>query len=401
MKNKTEELLTDTEVLEAFLIENPDLERLELLLSEFNLFEAVGVVRQELRHSDFLGFLLDPRQSHGLGDAFLTLFLRRVVQSSDLTSLPFSAIDLTLWDLADTEVKREWRRIDLLILSRTHKFAIVIENKIGTGEHSNQLQRYKATIKKEFKDWTFLGIYLTPDGEEPSDPAFLPCSYKVVHQAIGTLLQGRASMGEDVRAAIRHYDQLLQRHVVSESEIAALCHRIYQRHKRALDLIYEHRPDRVAFAQEILLNAARGHPGIELDQCSKNHVRFTPVEWDTGALRQGAGWTSTGRMVLFEFRGDYRGIVLQLYLGPGPLNVREHVFTAACELSAFQPPSSSLKRKWNALAKSQVVISISDLEELDEESIEERLVGFWERFVVDPLPDMVTELTEALEGIPD
>ena len=63
--------LTDTQVLEAFLIENPDLERLELLLSEFNLFEAVGVVRQELRHSDFLGFLLDPRQSHGLGDVYL------------------------------------------------------------------------------------------------------------------------------------------------------------------------------------------------------------------------------------------------------------------------------------------------------------------------------------------
>ena len=50
---------TDRQVLEAFLVENPDLERLELLLDEFNLFEAVGVVRQELRHSDFLGFLLD------------------------------------------------------------------------------------------------------------------------------------------------------------------------------------------------------------------------------------------------------------------------------------------------------------------------------------------------------
>ena len=108
----TSDNVPDHEVLEAFLIDNPDLEKLEILLAEFNLFEAVGVVRQELRHSDFLAFLLDPRQPHGLGDSFLSIFLRKVVQSSDLTGLPFSAIDVTLWDLADTEVRREWKNID-------------------------------------------------------------------------------------------------------------------------------------------------------------------------------------------------------------------------------------------------------------------------------------------------
>jgi len=67
----------DIAALERFLIGNLDLERLETLLGQFNLFEAVGVTRQELRHSDFLGFLLDPRAAHGLGDRFLTLFLRK------------------------------------------------------------------------------------------------------------------------------------------------------------------------------------------------------------------------------------------------------------------------------------------------------------------------------------
>jgi len=57
MTNQTP--VTGREALEDFLIENPDLERLEIMLGEFNLFEALGVVRQELRHSDFLGFLLD------------------------------------------------------------------------------------------------------------------------------------------------------------------------------------------------------------------------------------------------------------------------------------------------------------------------------------------------------
>jgi hypothetical protein len=47
-------------LLEAFIVDNPELERLEDLLSEFNLFEALGAVRQEIRHSDFLSYLLDP-----------------------------------------------------------------------------------------------------------------------------------------------------------------------------------------------------------------------------------------------------------------------------------------------------------------------------------------------------
>ena len=50
----------DLQALEH-LVGNEDLERLEALLDQFNIFEAIGVVNQELRHSDFLAYLLDPR----------------------------------------------------------------------------------------------------------------------------------------------------------------------------------------------------------------------------------------------------------------------------------------------------------------------------------------------------
>ena len=58
-------------LLEKFIIENVELENLESLLAQFNIFESIGAVKQELRHSDFLSFLLDPSQNHGLGDLFL------------------------------------------------------------------------------------------------------------------------------------------------------------------------------------------------------------------------------------------------------------------------------------------------------------------------------------------
>ena len=282
---ETDSDLSALEALEAFLIENPELERLQLILDEFNFFEAVGVVRQELRHSDFLGFLLDPQESHGMGDTFLTLFLRRVVQASDVTSLPFSAIDITLWDLAETEVRREWRNIDVLLVNAGHRFVIVIENKIDATEHSNQLQRYRETVEREFPGWDFAGIYLTPDGELPGDDAFIPVSYGLVQRAVATLIEGRSAISEEVRTAIRHYDQLLQRHVVSDSEIAELCRRIYLRHKQALDLIYEHRPDRVAHVQQVICDLIQNDPSLVLDQAAKSYVRFIPKAWDTEGLR--------------------------------------------------------------------------------------------------------------------
>ena len=40
-------------------------------------FSAAGVNRRELPQSDFLRFLLDPSEKHGLGDAFLKRFLQR------------------------------------------------------------------------------------------------------------------------------------------------------------------------------------------------------------------------------------------------------------------------------------------------------------------------------------
>lgn len=47
-----------------------------------------------------------------------------------------------------------------------------------------------------------------------------------------------------VRIVNEQYAEMLQRHLVTESEISALCRCIYAKHKRAFNLAYEHRPDR-------------------------------------------------------------------------------------------------------------------------------------------------------------
>lgn len=67
----------ENQVLTNFIINNPDLDRLQSMLSELNLFEAIGFIRQELKHSNLLAFLLSPNEKHGLGDRFLKKAAKR------------------------------------------------------------------------------------------------------------------------------------------------------------------------------------------------------------------------------------------------------------------------------------------------------------------------------------
>jgi hypothetical protein len=105
-------------LLETFLLDNPDLERVEALVDSFNIFEAIGAVRQELRHSDFLAYLLDPQQRHGLGARFLKRLLQKAVSRVEANSAPFNPIDLEIWSLGQTEVLREWENIDILYATK-------------------------------------------------------------------------------------------------------------------------------------------------------------------------------------------------------------------------------------------------------------------------------------------
>ena len=122
------------EALEKFVLHNEELAHLEELTGQFNLFEALGLVRQEIRHSNFLAWLMNPAQTHGLGDSFLKAFLMKTsVKASVKARMPgiektISPVDVDVWDLTETEIRREWRNIDITLLDESNKFVCVIEN---------------------------------------------------------------------------------------------------------------------------------------------------------------------------------------------------------------------------------------------------------------------------------
>ncbi|HEU5377985.1 MAG TPA: PD-(D/E)XK nuclease family protein [Ktedonobacteraceae bacterium] len=385
-------------VLEALVTNNADLEKLEALLGRFNLFEAIGVVKQELRHSYLLAFLLNPQKNHRLGDAFVKHLLKKalvIAQQSDM-DIPITLIDLDTWSFNDIEVRREWKNIDVLISDKFHKLAVIIENKIGSHEHSDQLQRYYQYIQDYYSDYRLIGLYLTPDGDQPSEGCYIPLDYGLVCTLLEDLMLNKESvLDSDVVVMVRHYTQMLRRHIVSNSEIAELCRRIYRTHQQALDLIYEHRPDHQATIREICEGLIKQQPELIPEESKKSYIRFLPKEWDFSALQAGSGWVSSGRMLLFEFANSPESLKLNLVIGPGPLEIRQKLFRA---FSSRAPSGDTFKNPYLHI-RVCLILDKKSYENSDDE-IAEKVRAQWQIFLDQELPKLDAKM-KALEWLID
>ncbi len=384
---------TDLRALEAFVIDNPDLEKLENLLDQFNLFEAIGMVHQELRHSDFLAFLLNPAQNHGLDDVFAKRLLQKALVSAGNPQLPISPIDLDIWSLDELEVRREWQNIDILLLDELHQLAVIIENKVTSREHSEQLQRYRQSIEHQYPGWRIISLFLTPQGNLPTDASYLSISYDLICQLVEQLLAARAStLGPDVVVLMTHYAQMLRRHIVPDSELADPCRRIYRKHQRALDLIYEHRPDLQANLHDELLNLVTNTPGLILDYESKSYILFWIDEWSVPSLLTGEGWRPDGRIMLFQFENLPDRLQLKLLVGPGPLEIRHRLYEMANTHSPFTA-FRTLGKKWNTIFK-RSFLTAKSYEEASLSDLQEEISRQWQRFLEKDLPAIKTVVRE-------
>ncbi len=387
--------------LENFIVNNPDLEELEAELAEFNIFEAIGAVRQELRHSDFLAFLLNPAQNHGLGDIFLKKFLMRVLVGTN--DPPLSAVDIDVSDLYEAEIRREWRNIDILILNdpdndRGNRLVCAIENKVDTTEHSDQLHRYREIVAKEFTEYRAIFIYLTPEDDKPSDEAYIPFSYTKVAELVNDICRAyESTLGSDVRALMTHYTTMLRRHIVSDSEIAKLCQKIYHKHQKALDLIFEHRPDLQADLAEVLRKLIESKvPDLVLDHFTKTLIYFSVVDWDNyPGQRTGQGWTKSGRVLLFEFGNFSNQLSLRLIIGPAGLGLVRQVIhqIAFSHPKVFRGMGKQLRSKWTMIYKRRL-LEPSDYEDADLEILTKKVQVEWDKFYIEDLPTIRQALAE-------
>ena len=136
------------------LFDDLDFNSIHCRMSPFNVFEAVGAVRAELRHSNFLAYLLSPSRPHGLGARFLVALIRSILMSMSVEHRPIMVLELLASDLDDAIVYRERDNIDILIELPSMKFVVAIENKIDSKAGDGQLERYSEYLRGSYPEYT-------------------------------------------------------------------------------------------------------------------------------------------------------------------------------------------------------------------------------------------------------
>ena len=360
--------------LQDFILD-PDLEHLEDLLAEFNLFDVLRIARAELQHSAFLAWLLDPCSSHGLRDYFLRSFLLKAAEEARARAIgDITPLDVDAWRLSNVEVMTERHNIDILLISESDGFLCLIENKIGSGEHSNQLNHYLKKVEHEYAGLTPFPIFLTPDGIEPEADEdaerYVPIGYDRIATLIGQVLCNRGStLSTSVASFLGQYQNALRRHVLastnsiddlaSTNSIDDLAYRIYRKHQAAIDLIVKAKDTASVMDWEIIDTAVTQYaPDLKRDEHSKNNRRFFASSLECiPDIKEGQGWTSSKRILLFEFVYNQSEMSLSLILviGPGKQEARQRLYDTAKQNGTPLNPVRKFAEKWNRVYRKNIL----------------------------------------------
>ncbi|MDB5407505.1 MAG: hypothetical protein JWL84_2417 [Rhodospirillales bacterium] len=317
------------------LFDDADFAEVHARMARFNLFEAVGAVRGELRHSNFLAHLLSPNRSHGLGQVVLENVLRAVLELIPPERRPVMTLELRVADLGDAIVYRERDNIDLLIEIDSLDLVVVIENKVDSKAGDGQLERYRVMTESRYPARRKLYVYLTPTGADSEHPSYTAFSYVRLAEVLESLLDNeRSVIAPEPAVIIRHYVEMLRRHIVPDERLQDLARRLYERHSEALDFIFECRPQQGGLL-EAMQDRIESVAGLAVDSRFGNGIRFFPDAWDQALQSLACGptdWSRTGRGLLFEvktFPKTPGRVNLSLIMGPAATDVRTAFYEAA------------------------------------------------------------------------
>jgi len=272
---------TEKAALDRFLADNPQLEELSDRLATFNIFRTLKIEKAEIPHSNVLAWLLDPGESHSLGDIVLRRVLSNILLQSNANIGGISAARVELMAFHDIEIRREWRNIDILVIDRTNKLLLLIENKIYSGESPMQLRKYQKTVSEEFPSFTLIPVFLTLTGDETSDgdtSSFISYSHLQVLAVLEKIFsQRQAQLPEQVAIFIRQYIDVLRRLTMEDESLVELCKTIYRRHREAIDLIVEY--GMAGLGQQVAEDILSEEGEYEI-LCSRSYsVWFLPKKW--------------------------------------------------------------------------------------------------------------------------
>lgn len=337
--------MTVNELREGFsaLLDDSDFDLLTLGLQRPNIFNILGVTRAEIRHSNFLAWLLDANANHGLSNQVVVRFLRSVLADERVEGIDES--DIEQLDYNAMRVRREWQNIDILL--EFPDLIICIENKVDAGEHGQQLEKYKGIINENFSGRRQAFVFLTPTGtaSESKADTYVEYSYQqlVLVSEKKVLNIFRSRLQPVVISYLEDYILTIKQEILENDELNRLAEKLYKNHREALDFLFEHRPDLASDIGSRLTEVIKSK-GMVIASAGKGFVRFLSPKLDKLIPRTGTGY-SKRESFLFELdfywpkQEKQKKITFRTIIAPGDNKVRDVLRASIANLPGAKIPA--------------------------------------------------------------
>lgn len=371
------EIFKDIDIVKNFIFDEKVQKLFENInnnLLDFNILEIMEMGKQEIKHSNILGWLLEDAE-HNLEYKILDDFLKKVININEIEELK-NYIYLSKHK-RDIVVFREKDNIDLLIVDEANKIIFVIENKIFAyerinGEDGGQLNKYENIINSKYSnEYKKYFIFLTIDLNEPSKDNWLKASHEMIVETLIEILKNR-DISLKTRIIFESYIDTLKRNgIVEDKNLKELCLQIWENpnYRKAIDILNNYKPDIFNQISEYLQKKLIENYSnlIILDDSTKAYIRFSDNCWLCDEQKQGESWTSNKNVLLYELQNGTYGLNLKLIIGPSKNeDFRIKLFEMAKEHKKFKP-GNNLSRKWNQIWSKSIILK----EDINEKSFEE------------------------------
>lgn len=256
--------------------QSPTTEKLRELLRQRSLLDIWGVGRKENGHSNFLAWLLNPEESHGLGNFVLQklLLLLASFRLSSEQQLPESLQHAILAGkniIRSAKVKREYSTrngyVDIVVsielvheLVDLRRLRIVLENKINASERKGQTNRYYESFKDESEKGTeTIYVYLSRiQAKSCQNAHFIHINYQHVLDSLLTPVLKLTNIPEYTRFLLEEYIRHLS-FFDSESTFIAM----NEHHRGLLIKFWEENSSLIEACAQAISNAPDVDPEVQ------------------------------------------------------------------------------------------------------------------------------------------
>ena len=363
------------------LLNDVDFDKLDLGLKNPNIFSILRITRNEIRHSNFLSWLLNPKGSHGLDDLFLKRFLREVFSSDRFGDI--DQVDVEGLNLNEVQVLREWNHIDLLVVLTD--VVICIENKVFTKDHSKQLERYKEVIQHSYPNKKKVFVYLNPEGDESNEEidTYQPLSYEFIIDVLERILEVYGdSIKPQVLVYIKDYITVVKQDIMGTDKLVELSQKIYSNHKEIIDFILENKPDLTSEIGVLLIDLMKSK-GYQIGSENKYYVRFLHPDVEPFIYRNSVvknGWklreSFLHEIIISIKHGKF---IYKPVLSPSDPNYNTNgLLNLLLEIEGFRQPYG---KKWLVPLTKDVKFNFDEFETLTEEEKVEKLDKVMSKFI--------------------